>query len=71
MLRPELKPSRDRLAVRRERSIESEGPLVSAVTDKEVNQQQVRLARRHKPSSIGGHIHANDRVTQSWQGSLA
>lgn len=70
MLGFELQTSRNRLGIGREAAIKAERSLVSSSADQGIDEQEVGLAGRNKPSTIGRDIYTKDRITKSGKGSL-
>lgn len=70
MLRPQLEPARDRLGVRRERAVEAEGALITAVADEGVDEEEVSLTRRDEPPAVGRDVDTNDGFSEGEKGGL-
>lgn len=70
MFRLKLQPPRNRFRISRETPVKPERTLVSTVSDQSVDQEQVGLACRNEPSTVGGDVDTDDGVSKSWESGL-
>lgn len=71
MFRLQLQAAWNWLAIGWEASIEAQCSLVPTIADEGVNEEQIRLARRHKPSAVRRNIDADDWISQCGQCCLS